>query len=143
MCLITKQQEPTIIAHDMTVFKLVKKYTSVTNICGSDMQDFDYELEVLNRTYLKEATEDRIPYDDQVTKHYGLRYDNKTGMTISKEVRTIGPGFHSFSSKERIGIVDGETSERIARFLMPSGSEIFQDETGVLVSNQIIFKAFE
>ena len=135
MCLRTYQKEPEILEEDLIVYKqlecinddLVSPYQR-NEIILDDPIYFKWTLNVLYQTKI-EQTMDKQFADWTSQKHYTNFWDDESLLSY-------GPGFHSYNSKDRIKKLHGDfiTFE----CLIPKGSEVYRDETGLLVSNQLI-----
>ena len=145
MCLITNEPQR-IVEEDMIVFKRVDAFPcrklrvdsslSIDNmefaiIVKSPIQtDFIWTPNKLEETKLKvESTK-----FDYCIEHYDL--DSTEGFTEEEMVDVISEGFHSAKTEERLCF---KTSTHIAKFLIPAGATIYEDNSGLLVSNKIIF----
>jgi len=131
MCLVTYQKEPIQLDKDLIVWKEVCVNPD-TNETESVFFKFFWEKGVLHETELNK-TEDLDYYDDTVGNHYDIlcREDNIRNARLIR----IGGGFHAFCSEERIPDISYKT---IKRFLIPKGSLVYYDETGLIVSNQMM-----
>ena len=105
-------------------------YKAITFYGRAYIYYFKYKKDVLNVTKM-ETTED-FSLPDGLFEAYGYR----TG-------RLIGAGFHSAKSPKRFlhkpANYTGDNAI-IARFTIPKGSKYYLDNTGLVVSDQIILK---
>ena len=138
MCLITKQKEPIILKEDLVVYKVLDKDLK------SAMQEFQYAFNTLYEAEIEESENPCFAgsYD---RKYYGkgLILLNLVGPnTITdKSFIAYGRGIHFASSIERANIYKNEIYYG-ARFvivecLIPAGSEVYYDETGLGITNQL------
>lgn len=129
MCLLTYQKEPIILKEDKVVWKLLKEDLSASHT------DFKYTLGVLNKQAIKFTTA-TIRFDDEQ-----IMYQDESGKLLPNVV-SIGEGFHSFYSEEYIDLILARytTCRNWCKFkaIIPAGSEYYEDETGLCVSDQII-----
>ena len=129
MCLLTYQKEPIILKEDKIVWKLLKE-----DLCASHTY-FQYKLGVLNKQDIKFTTA-TIRFDDEQ-----IMYQDESGKLLPNVV-SIGEGFHSFYSEEYIDLIlarhSGYWDWCKFKAIIPVGSEYYEDETGLCVSNQII-----
>jgi hypothetical protein len=127
MCLVTRQRKAKILKEDIKVYKMIedgnksvferftwtkgKLFTTKLGIEYGHGKDFCFADDVCNQMYS------------------GL--NNCTG---------ISSGFHACLTKERAKQFDIKWMNNIAvcEFLIPKGSEVFYDETDLIVSNQIM-----
>ncbi|MCK9574753.1 MAG: hypothetical protein WC979_03145 [Candidatus Pacearchaeota archaeon] len=137
MCLITRQKEPEILSRDIRTFKVLKVEDGVPP-CAIH-QTFWYELNQLYETDIVES-ELPAPYDSKVTEFYVL--DASSYNAIRRNLKeydliALGKGFHSFANRKRAAGEIWRTNYELFECLIPAGSEIFYDETGLCVSNKI------
>jgi len=124
MCLFATTKRPYTAKRDLTCYKAIKPSGRAF------LHNFIYKKGVPNVTEMKKTNDKESP--DCIFSKYG-----------GKTFNTIGDGFHSAKNPERFlnpianyfgrGLV-------IARFIIPKGSKYYLDNTGLVVSNQIIFK---
>ena len=129
MCLLTRQTEPIILKEDKVVWKLM-----FINEDGEVSSLFYYFKWVIGRLYKCNISigDDVTSYDDK----QGMLYRDKS-YNLKPGVISIDKGFHSFNNLEYAQeIVD--YGEYIYECIIPAGSEYYEDETGLCVSNQII-----
>lgn len=149
MCLQTTWTAPKITRKDITVYKVLTPDNNDYSIAHPKYytNGFQYKLQELYKTEIKEDT----AYSS---------YDERAGnwrrelMQKKKSYKNIGQGFHSANTVKRVieeKISDelqyGYSIEEIIKDLLPfgvyectipKGAEYYKDETGLLVSSQII-----
>jgi hypothetical protein len=149
MCLITRQTTPIILEEDLTVYKLVSVWrTSKSyNIFHSYIQGFSYEKKVLYKTTIKRSEYPKWS-DKKASKDYG--FGNAKNLSQLKHLEELQKedlvgydrGFHSYL--KRRGLLKrssyGLKSDRIVECIIPKGSEVYYDESGLCISNQITVK---
>jgi len=137
MCLITRQKESKILKKDLTVFKFVKEFENNSCMSHVGSYGFIYRKDILNKTTMKRSI-DFSPFDDVVERNYPCCPE------YNDDLISIGEGFHSSLRKSRLSdILESyflKPGTIIAEFVIPKGSEVYEDATGLIVSNQIIFK---
>ena len=149
MCLITKQSKPTILTEDMVVYKsLYIKTTYFLNLKFKFLQ----KQKILS-IYYKNIWKLHCLYKTNITETYSsdeLRfydicaYDTYINniCTINQLPQLIYNGtLHSYST----GFHTADTAERakeigysVFKCIIPAGSEIYKDDSGLIVSNQLI-----
>jgi len=136
MCLITSQEEPIILKTQITVYKHIQR-KSEQHIASSLIYEFDYHQNVLYKCEIEE-TDSRAIYDETVAEKYKI----SPGIIMLKGIyKHFGKGFHSALKINRIEkYVNSQTELGI--FIIPKGSKVYYDETGLIVSNRIIFKKY-
>ena len=127
MCLLTYQKEPIILKEDKVVWKILKK-----NLV-SQHEEFKYILGKLYKTEIV-FTDSAAVYDDEQEVYWvapGVR---------KPDVVSISEGFHSFYSEKYTDIILDRSYLQYYKYkcTIPAGSEYYEDETGLCVSNQII-----
>ena len=143
MCLITKQKRAKRIEQDLIVYKVL--ISSIRNneirYYGLLMSNFEYKLNVLYKTKLKRNVK-------TIEKRNSNRWDSLVGKAypswiINPDVITISQGFHSFKSINRYFNNDLELKKQrimengFAKCVIPKGSLVYEDVTGLIVSDQI------
>jgi len=146
MCLITKQQQSETATTDIPVWKVLDSDLK------SLFMDFQYKDGVVYQQDIELITEedynnrellDRVcAYDGAVYRKYGK---GLCSDVMNPNFVYIEKGFHAFTNRER-----GEDGTRssaygiyndiMAEFIIPEGSEYYEDETGLIVSNHIIMQ---
>ena len=134
MCLITTQSVPTILKKDKIVYKLL-----CDDYRSKFYKDYLYVPRILNTTEIKIAQDgDKWAFDKISSNHY---FDNDNEYNF-QDLRFYGQGFHSINSLERyfnyIKNHPQSNDKILVKCIIPKGSEIYEDETGLLVSNKII-----
>ena len=129
MCLVTRQRKPKILKKDLKVYKVLKS--------GNDSPYNNYhwrkgQLET-TKFSLKTGNGKNFCFADfQSLK----KYNDLSQCT------EIGKGFHACMTKERAESVTPKifTNENyeICEFLIPKGSEVYYDCTGLIVANQMM-----
>ena len=143
MCLITKQTKSTILTEDMIVYK---KIMSIQEGLYSCLFNFQWELGKLYQTTIEES--DEFTFHDRLSKHTMLRFcgmsENNIKTThhsdlkdflIENAAKCYGAGFHSATYKSRLKLF---RRQYVYECTIPAGSEIYNDNTGLIISNQII-----
>ena len=143
MCLITKQSKPEILKEDLTVYKSI--IIENVNTVQAGMRYFFYEKNKVYETKILTDEIDITPFDRQVRDAYTdlysdgefLSYTNVTNKKLLKKhsLKSFGQGFHSSISADRFD----SRFFTVAEFVIPAGSEVYRDETGLIVSNKIMF----
>lgn len=126
MCLITEQKRAKILKEDLVVYKMLR--VSGDNIFAW-MQAFQYEFGFLHKTKMAVDNIAQSAMDDDVVNAYDLDsfLDNSTHLTH------VHLGFHFATSIKRFSGYD----ESIFKCIVPKGSRVYFDKTGLGVSNQI------
>ena len=130
MCLLTYQKQPIILGEDKTVYK-------VLDDGEAPYTHFKYELNKLYHTHIMKSSSP-VSYDEEQRLFY--REDNGQ---LKHGVISIREGFHSFTNKEYIHTITqryGINTWDIHECIIPAGSEYYEDETHLCVSNKIIIK---
>lgn len=130
MCLITAQKEAIILTEDLIVYK------SFSSNLWALYQYFQYEINKLYKTELTFNDGKYNPcFDSMTARHLEIMYHSQwySISLFNLGLIAVVEGFHSAATEDRLG---GEYN--IRRCLIPAGSEVFYDETGLIVSNQII-----
>lgn len=141
MCLLTKQQSPTILTEDKIVWKAFQKAEQ-----GSPVYSIYHPVQyILNKLYITdiEVTDEPTAFSDRqlmlYTRDVGLYDDEK--RILKEGVISIADGFHSFYDKDvALGHYYYSLFHFVYECVIPAGSEYYEDETGLCVSNQIIVK---
>lgn len=136
MCLITRQKKAIVTTADMIVYKVVS--TSLSSI----YYKFQWEVGVVYQQKLSIGSfivNHTKCYDDLVEEVYKLVFSVRKTYG---DLIVINEGFHSFISTLRtIGTL--WVDRKLVRCLIPAGSEVFFDETGLVVSNKLMILADE
>jgi hypothetical protein len=128
MCLITEQKEPIITEKDKIVYKTLTRELYATSY------SFSYTIGVL---YHQEIVYNNIPttyMGEKVQEKYGFNWTNF--RSVCKNYTNVHDGFHFFRTKVRAREF-AHSSEVIVSCLIPKGSQVFYDKTGLGVTNQI------
>jgi hypothetical protein len=129
MCLILRRDEISSIAEeDIIVYKLMCEANSVT--VKSPYLHYEYIFNKLYKTIIKET--DDFCYFDTIDEYY---YQN---LNEDVELKSLSEGFHSALTINRLLNINGTTDYPIYKCIIPKGSVYFKDETGLIISNQII-----
>ena len=130
MCLLTYQKQPIILSEDKIVYKVLDNGKA-------PYTHFKYELNKLYNTHIMKS-DSSVPYDDEQRLFY-----KKDNGKLKDGVISIREGFHSFTNKEYIHTITqryGINTWDIHECIIPAGSEYYEDETHLCVSNKIIIK---
>ena len=130
MCLLTYQKQPIILSEDKIVYKVLDNGEA-------PYTHFKYELNKLYNTYIMKS-DSSTPYDDEQRLFY-----KKDNGKLKDGVTSIEEGFHSFTNKEYTHTIIQRydiTSCDIHECIIPAGSEYYEDETHLCVSNNIVIK---
>ena len=133
MCLITEQKKAIRTKEDMIVWKNVRE--EYNGAVSSVYRTFEWKEGEVYKTRM-DLSQDPICYDFDVRREYGLIYIPNPSLqtTLSAlNLKAIGRGFHAFMDIDR-----ADDSEPIRQFLIPAGSLVYKDKTGLIVSNQIM-----
>lgn len=135
MCLITKQKKAIIIKDDMIVYKRVDIHGG--NEALAPMQGFLY---VVGENYNQELVPDHnfiSCFSTDVYEYYKLNTFSK--KDIGKLFTHIHNGFHFFKNIKDVKLFcnDYTLGDATAKCIIPKGSSVFFDETGLGVSNSI------
>lgn len=145
MCLLTATEVPSLVEVDLQVFKMFRLGTLTTV-----HRDFTYTLDQLFQTDMVlsrigtpsdgTAEEALKLADPEVYANYAARvYELSEDCTHS----FVGQGFHSCETESRVmcGVEFLPQYEiEIRAAIIPAGSLVYRDNTGLIVSNQIIIK---
>ena len=131
MCLLTYQKEPIILEEDKIVWKKMDKFEDkIFSVYFNFRWELNklYEIEIKTTNYFVQ-TYDTIQYD----RYFDTEINNYRKGTIK-----LTKGFHSFNNKE-YAIEDTKSSYYyLFECKIPKGSEYYEDETGLCISNKII-----
>lgn len=137
MCLITNQKEPEILEKDLIVFKVLDKNLK------SPMQEFKYSK---NKLYENEIEESEYPVfaDEESYNFYSEGLSTQKVLEIH-DLKAFGKGFHSITTEERALSYKNEIYSMSHKYnvfscIIPEGSEIYRDATGLIISNKFIVK---
>ena len=145
MCLIVKKgTEITVTEEDMTVYKIVSPSLSDGQV-RAQFNMYWYIDGVVARTELAQCPpEDGTFLDftdiDMVKKMLGMD-DGASGWDAlnSGRVDAWKFGFHFFSTLESAELHDDSDGTHIARFVIPAGSAVIISETGLGITDTIMY----
>ncbi len=126
--LIELNAKPIEATEDLEVFKAIVTYYQVEDCCSSIYQEFSYIFDKLYQTEMKESNDGN--YFDSIDKRAYLFPGSKT--------KFITNGFHSANTKQRLRDHIRYCIQKITKCIIPKGSLYYINETGCIVSNQII-----
>lgn len=131
MCLITEQKEPKTALEDMIVYKMVNRADY-----SSPYHDFIWEKNVLYKqemTFVPKPSHDNMGFASNIFYADEISNDAYCRKT---DCIAVQKGFHAYKSIKRA------TQEGWGRIrkdsLIPKGSLDFEDETGLIVANQMM-----
>jgi hypothetical protein len=131
MCLITEQKKPIKIREDMTVYKNFR--------FGENKESFKPWNYIFKYSYkLNNLHAEEMTYDNCFQSWTDGITAEKYHDAKREEYTHVHKGFHSASTYKRAG--DLAQVGCIIKCIIPKGSLIFKDKTGLMVSNQIILK---
>ena len=132
MCLLTYQKEPIILKEDKVVWKVMEE-----EIAGKILTWFNNFYYTLNKLCKQPINiGDTVQaFDDPQCEMYIDRIDLETYI-LKENVISIDKGFHAFTDK--VLARKYATYKFLYKCIIPAGSEYYEDETGLCVSNQII-----
>lgn len=123
--------KPSIAKKDIIVFKKCRKDEEQVDVVISSYTKFHYIKGNLYQTFFN-IDEYGCPADEIEVKYRDLLYS---------PFLYIRQGFHSFKSlRGRENLLLNELKRCNCKFIIPQGSEYYQNKCGNIVSNQIIFK---
>ena len=138
MCLITNQKEPEILKEDLIVYKVLHE-----NL-GSPIQGFKYSK---NTLYENEIEESKYPSfaDIESQNFYGKGGLSMQALLEMHDLKSFGKGFHSVTTEKRAlsyknQIYSMSHKYNVFSCIIPEGSEIYRDATGLIISNKLIIK---
>jgi hypothetical protein len=134
MRLITKQKKPVILEKDLIVYKQMEV---VNGEVRSYYMNFSWTLNVLYKTEI-ELSRDCTWADGIVGNYYG--FENLTCREdlesyIHENFVIFSEGYHFYQTIKRF---ESYKPEHIFKCTIPKGSEVYYDETGLGIANQII-----
>jgi hypothetical protein len=124
MCLLTVQTEPKILRKDLTVYKLIEFADGNLRPMYYSGTDFIYIKNTIHETEIK-ISADTSAHDFKAQ----LFYCRVNGVV------SYGQGFHFCRNKKR---VDKRMEGYLYRCIIPAGSEVYFDKTGLGITNKII-----
>lgn len=131
MCLVTRQTEPKVMENDLIVYKIVARDL----MSGEAIVEYQsyYHYYLWKKGVLKETK--------MVTGSYQWcdceKFDSETHDAYpdkSGKFTEVSEGFHAFKTKKRAGY----SGVFLKQFLIPKGSLYYEDESGMIVSNQMM-----
>ena len=137
MCLLTRQDKPIILREDKLVWKILIDNNDRAN---SIWCVYQYILGEINQTEI-----DLSIGVNAFDKPQRVKYLNEDYKLLDG-VKSIGSGFHSFTNIEECNRSFNEFTRysslpyKIYECIIPAGSEYYEDETYLCVSNKIIIR---
>lgn len=137
MCLLTRQDKPIILREDKLVWKIL---TDNNDRANSIWCIYQYILGEINQTEIDLSIDVNAFDEPQRIKYLNEDYKLLDG------VKSIGSGFHSFTNIEECNRSFNRFTKysslpyKIYECIIPAGSEYYEDETYLCVSNNIIIK---
>lgn len=135
MCLITYKQEYKKANHDIIVYK------ALTENRDSPHQHFHYPIDELMTSELKSSGSDMMAADSLVNQWITKQRNYYEALTT---LMSVGEGLHAFTNVPRGKeyIIDylfgGDEGLLLFEAIIPKGSVYLEDETGLIVSNQLV-----
>lgn len=129
MCLITRQKKPRITKRDRIVYKYVH-IDPDGSIWSYFIPGFKWRNGRVRQHKLGISSNTPLgshKFDGIVAAAY-MKY-------LDKKVTVVSTGFHAATTKKRLTVTRNDAP--IRKFLIPKGSEIFTDITGLIVSNKM------
>jgi hypothetical protein len=145
MCLITRQKKAIILKEDLIVYKLgyVQPRNGKTNFL-SILQSYEYALGHLHETVICHTSRTNLCVQiwDCLSLPEGIQRKanlfGKNGLLLPEFI-SIGKGFHWATRCNRFRFNFMNHYRRIiVECLVPAGSQVYYDDSGLGVSNQII-----
>lgn len=132
MCLITNQKEAITLTEDLIVYKNLLK--SEENLWAI-YQDFRYDKNKLYETEFSFNNNSPSYFDEPDSVYLDEHYTGwRFGDIMNLNLIGVECGFHAALTKERLSHINGITY----KCLIPAGSEVYYNPTGLIVSNKII-----
>lgn len=140
MCLQTRWKIPEIAEKDILTYKEIEMVLNEDN--DGEINEIEYRSPFQNFYYIP----GKVYKTDMVTSSDGSPYDtlaqNAMNNFPSCQLISIGPGFHSCLTRERLIKAQGPFGNlRLERFIflcvIPKGSLYYKGLTDLIVSNQI------
>jgi hypothetical protein len=131
MCLITEQKKPIKIRKDMVVYKLVRPQGYNVFSPWADWNKYTYFLNKLNVEEMKYKIKGEW---GRYATRKAMRYYN-----CLKNLTEVNEGFHSANSLKGLDHLNTHPNDKVVavKCIIPAGSLVFKDKTGLIVSNQI------
>lgn len=132
MCLVTRQIKPRITKKDLVVRKIVRVNhdESITSFCRSSFIWIKGKLETTELGISKRIPRNCCVHDDPQSEYY--KEGNKQR---NRKLTVVSQGFHAVVDPNYNCNLSGYN---IRKFLIPAGSTIYKDATGLIVSNKMM-----
>ena len=141
MCWIGKKEEAIRLEakKDIEVFKIIYKTEKKKYI--SYYWGFEYKKDMIEKQDLRTSNN----FSDSILIHSGFySYKSLDMLNVTNYTQGINVCIRSINSSERtidnVSSIYGKDKLIIAKFIIPKGSEYYENQNGEIVSNQIIFK---
>lgn len=134
MCLITTQRKPILTTEDIVCYKYMFRYTKFFGNEDYDyvsiLHGFKWKLNTVYETEFTFQTENFTYYDKKVRQKYRFTFF---------KLKSVSQGFHAFLTPDRIDNRDNSNLMKChtVRCVIPSGSLVYYDKTGLIVSNKM------
>ena len=130
MCLVTRQIKPITTKEDLVVFKYVR-INEDKSVWSCYYPDEPWKKGELKTTEL--YSERRLP-KGVITFDYETDFVYKDAAFVKQDefITSISKGFHAALTKKRL------KNLHCRKFLIPKGSKVFKDSTGLIVSNKMM-----
>ena len=138
MCLVTLQRKPKITKKDMVVWKR-GSFSDDNRRFYSFYRDYTWESNKIVKVKLRYE----IKSYSKSEKFDGIVENKYCDVNRYNLIFTeISVGFHaSLTRKRLLGVYNDETDFNkklhLQKFIIPAGSEVFTDRSGLIVSNQM------
>jgi len=137
MCLVTYQKKPVVATEDIVCFKIVRH---CCDLLTTDFYSYYYKFKwYIGKLYITELSfvtgldYYSCNFYDAISDDF---YNDKHRLSFLERLVEVSDGFHAMLDFNRANL---ENDNRIlAECLIPKGSLIFTDATGLIVSNQMI-----
>ena len=144
MCLVTYQRKSIKLDKDLIVYKKTYLQSTIDDSVRSLVQQFKYqvnkiyhcELGIYHSRYLGSAEFADYTSQRYYQKRFWLYLWNKLRYINPRPLTEISLGFHAYTTIKR---AKSDSALTISEFMIPAGSEVFYDKTGMIVSNNIMF----
>ena len=130
MCLITEQKRVKILRKDLTVYKRFYDGGVLRPWSLSYRDKFVYTVGVVHKQPLC--------VNNIYGGHHDLLAQNAYHSARYENFTNVHDGFHSALKLKRLGVCQHYYIDYVC--VIPKGSKVFKDKTGLIVSNQIILK---
>ena len=139
MCLITDQLKPRRIKENLLVFKMLKmdvdKKLYSPFLMYSSCQWTESVVKETSLVFVKSIIKECIFADTMSLDYYYAKYANSLYET---KITEVSRGFSACISKARAKMLLGCENWVIKECIIPEGSEIFTDETELIISNKMM-----